>query len=131
MAEAKTAPAPKPAGPKKNDGMLEFTTTKNDRSTTQEVFIGTDLASLCAKWGDENVYDHAVAHIKISIQGKIRRMLESEDPVYQEADFKKAAAEWTAGVKRIVAKSDADKAKELLDKLDPAARKALLAELAG
>jgi len=135
MAEAKPAPKneetpAKAAGPATKDGIETITTTKGERSFTGDKLLGKDLDHMVDLHGADAVFSHALSHMRISLQGKLRRMMESEDPVYTEKDLQKANDEWKAGVKIIRAKSDADKVRDLLANMDPAIAAALLAEQA-
>lgn len=111
--------------------MMEITAKKvidgNERSATVQVDLGDSLQDAVAKFGEEVVLSNFQSNAKITCQGAIRRML--EDGAEEPAIAARLAA-WKPGTTLDrVQVNPVDALKAMLKSMDPAAAKAMLAEL--
>lgn len=97
---------------------------KEGGSVTVEYEFGETLADLSSRFGDEVVRSHAQRSFVVALQSYIRSQL---DQGKSSAEIQAAVNEWKPG-QRQKGKSLAERTAELLSKMDPAARQALLKE---
>lgn len=97
---------------------------KEGGSVTVDYEFGDSLADLSAKFGDEVVRSHAQRSFVVALQSFIRSQL---DQGKTHDEIQAAVTEWRPG-QRQKGKSPAERVSELLGKMDPAARQALLKE---
>ncbi len=97
---------------------------KEGGSVTVDYEFGESLADLSSKFGDEVVRSHAQRSFIVALQSFIRSQL---DQGKSQDEIQAAVNEWKPG-QRQKGKSAAERVSELLSKMDPAARQALLKE---
>jgi hypothetical protein len=97
---------------------------KEGGSVTVEYEFGESLADLSNKFGDEVVRSHAQRSFVVALQSFIRSQL---DQGKSQEEIQAAVNEWRPG-QRQKGKSPAERVSDLLSKMDPAARAALLKE---
>jgi Skp family chaperone for outer membrane proteins len=97
---------------------------KEGGSVTVDYDFGENITDLTAKFGDEVVRSHAQRSFVVALQSFMRSQL---DQGKSEAEIQAAVNEWKPG-QRAKGKSAAERVSELLQKMDPAARQALLKE---
>jgi len=83
-----------------------------------------DIHQLLETFGEDAVFNHAKRSFVVALQSFMRTQIEAGK---SDEEMQAAVEEWKPGVKR-PGKSTQERVNELLSKLDPAARDALLKE---
>lgn len=97
---------------------------KDGGSVTVDYDFGETLADLSAKFGEDVVRSHAQRSFVVALQSFARSQL---DQGKSPEEIQAAVSEWKPG-QRAKGKTAAERVSELLGKMDPAARQALLKE---
>lgn len=100
---------------------------KTKKSGTYKFNCPEDLQGLVKQFGDKVVANHAIAALKVAVQGIARGMLGAGK---SNAEIQKAVGEYKPGL-RVRGKSPQEKIAEQFGKMDPETKKALLRQLAG
>lgn len=102
--------------------------------TKREIVVQFDLPNkledLRKRFGDEVVANHAVAAIKVSVQGVVRNALAADDPAKTPKQIQDIVTAYKPGV-RVRGKTPQEKIAEGFQKLNPDQKRALLKQLAG
>lgn len=138
-APARPAQRPAAAAPAQEEGTapaMPMTVTGSiksgdhaGKSASVQYDFGSTLDEMVEKFGENVVYGVALDQLVIRLQALIRRLLESED--FSQDKLEKAADDWKPTVGGGVRKSAAEKVSDLLGKMSPEQRQALLASLTG
>lgn len=83
-----------------------------------------DLKTLVENFGEQEVYDHARRSFVVSLQSNIRAQI---DAGKSDQEIQEAALEWRPGRTRVT-RSPQERISEMLGKMSPAEREALLAQ---
>lgn len=105
---------------------------KDKPSVTLEYDMPTDLNGLVAKFGEEAVASNAIDSITISIQAGMRRILDKDSAKTSDEQKQKEIADlvnYKPSGKSAVRRSPQEKIGDLVTKLSPEERAALIAQL--
>ena len=109
------------------------------RGTAPSIEVNFDMADnlveLTTQFGDELVYSHAKRSVIIALQGYMRSIMDQEtEKGKSQAEIAQIVADavssWKPSQKK-APKSTAEKARDILSRLSPAERKALLKDYSG
>lgn len=84
----------------------------------------SDLRTLTENFGEQEVFDHAKRSFVVSLQSFIRSQI---DAGKSDVEIQDACSEWRPGQKRIT-RSPQERVADLMSKMSPAEREALLAQ---
>lgn len=98
---------------------------KDGPSVEVDYDFGDDLDSLIKNFGTDIVFQHAKGSLVVALQGWLRSLL---DRGTSAADIQKEVKNWKPGQRR-QGKTQKEKAAELISKLSPEERAALLKQM--
>lgn len=87
--------------------------------------FGDDLKTLVANFGEEIVFQHARGSLVVALQGWLRSLLDREK---SPAEIQKEVKNWKPGQRR-QGKTQKEKALDMLSKLSPEDRAALVKQM--
>ena len=98
---------------------------KSGKPVSADYNFGKNLADLVKMYGEDTVYQNAVANMTVSLQGIIRNAIKAEK---KPAEIAKTVAEWKPGARK-KGKSKVEKLRDTLKGMSAEERAKLLAEL--
>jgi hypothetical protein len=99
-----------------------------ERKITVQYDLPNDLDGLVKRFGKEVVANHAIAALKVAIQGVTRNALAATEPVKTDREIQALVTAYKPGI-RVRGKTPQEKIAEGFGKLTPEQKKALLKQL--